>query len=117
MARALGGLPAAMDWLATQAPAEGCLFGDTPVMADWTLACLFRVAALAGWTPDDWPVIGRWIDRVQALPAFAATVRIEQILLTTPRGAVREALTAAGVRLTETSYGGREASPSLMGFA
>ena len=117
VARALAGLPAAIDWLETQAPADGFLFGDAPMVADWTLASLFRNAELAHWTPDRWPTVAAWIARVQALPAFQHTVVIEQIMMTAPRGTARDAMVAAGVRLAPQSYAGREPSASVMGFA
>ena len=86
------------------------------MMADWTIACILRNAALAGWTAERWPAVAAWVARLHALPAFQATIRAEQIILTTRRAELRDALAAIGVRLTEESYGGREPTPSVMGF-
>ncbi|WP_425229371.1 glutathione S-transferase family protein [Sphingomonas sp.] len=107
-------LPEVMAWLEPQAPRNGFLFGDTPMVADFTFASFFRNAALARWTPDAWPATAAWLARVQALPVFAETIRIEQIMLTTRRADQREALLAAGVPLVAASVGGREARRGLM---
>ena len=102
-------LPQIMDWLEAQAPADGFLFGAAPGLADITPACFFRNAAIAGWRINAarWPKSAAWIARVWALPAFAATVPLEKIQLSTPRRELREALRQAGVGISEVSYDDR----------
>ena len=98
-------LPEIMDWLEKTAPDDGFLF-DHLTMADITPACFFRNAAIAGWTIDAarWPKSAAWITRVWAEPAFAATLPLEKIQLTTPRRDMRDALRAAGVTISDVSY-------------
>lgn len=108
-------LPAAMDWLETQAPGEGFLFGHV-CTADITVAAVFRNALLAGWTidPARWPRCAAWVARVWAVPAFAHSIRLETILMTTRRDDVRAALTDAGERVSDTSHAADAARRSLM---
>lgn len=107
-------LPEVLDWLEPQAPRDGFLFGDMPMVADYTIASFFRNAALARWTPDHWPGTAAWIGRVQALPEFQETIRVEQILFTTRRSDQPDALRAAGVPLVAHSVGQREARRGVM---
>jgi glutathione S-transferase len=99
-------LPEALDWIEARAPVDGFLFGHL-CTADITYACFFRNALLAGWTIDAarWPRTAAWIARVEAVPAFADTIRFEQAIVTTPMAERRDALIAAGARLSETTYG------------
>ncbi|MCW3845734.1 glutathione S-transferase family protein [Sphingomonas sp. LB-2] len=103
-------LPAAMDWIEERAPAEGFLFGHLCI-ADISYACFFRNALLAGWTIDAarWPRTAAWIARVEAVPAFADTIRFETAIVSSPMAERREALIAAGAKLSEKTYG--EAAP------
>lgn len=100
-------LPDALDWIEGQAPEDGFLFG-TMMLADITVAAFFRNALLAGFAVDAarWPRTAGWIARVEAAPAFAETIRQEQIITTVPARERAEALRAAGVRIAETSYAG-----------
>ena len=99
-------LPQIMDWLEAEAPAEHFLFGAAPSMADLTPACFLRNAAIAGWQIDAarWPKSAAWIARVWALPAFAASLPLEKIQLSTPRRDLREALRQAGVQVSALSH-------------
>lgn len=100
-------LPEVMDWLESQAPMAGFVFGELS-MTDLTFASFFRNAALAGWSPDAarWPRVAAWIDHVTATPLFARSVMFEQIMLTTPGREIPAALVAAGLRLTPESVRG-----------
>jgi glutathione S-transferase len=102
-------LPEVMDWIETQAPLDGFLFGEVS-MTDLTFASFFRNAALAHWTPDAarWPRVAAWIDHVTATPLFARSVMFEQIMLTTPGREVVGALQAAGLKVTAESIRGSE---------
>jgi glutathione S-transferase len=109
-------LPQIMDWMEPQAPAGGFLFGEHPMMADIAWAAILRNAALVGWTPDAarWPRVAGWIARTAALPAFAESVRLEQVVLTTRPADQPAALAAAGVRVAADSLAGREPRPRVM---
>ena len=108
-------LPAALDWIEAQSPAEGFLFGHVCI-ADIAHACFFRNAAIAGWTidPARWPRAAAWITRVEAVPAFAATLRLEAAILSTPLAERRAAMEAAGARVSEISYSGTAPQASIM---
>jgi glutathione S-transferase len=108
-------LPEAMDWIEAQAPAEGFLFGHLCI-ADVAHACFFRNAAIAGWTIDAarWPKAAAWIARVEAVPAFAATLRLEAAILTTPLAERRAAMETAGARVSAKTYGGDKPRASIM---
>ena len=103
-------LPEALDWIEERAPAQGFLFGRLGT-ADIAYACFFRNALLAGWRIDAarWPRTAAWVARVEAVPAFADTIRFEQAIVTSPMAERRAALIAAGARLSEKTYG--EAAP------
>lgn len=108
-------LPAAMDWIEAQAPADGFLFGHL-CTADVTYACFFRNARIAGWTidPARWPRTAAWVERVEAVPAFAATLPMEAAILGSRTHERRDALIAAGAHVAETSIGAPEPQPSIM---
>ena len=108
-------LPPALDWLETQAPAEGFLF-DHVCTADISVAAVFRNALLAGWEIDTarWPRTAAWVARVWEIPAFAHSIRLETIMVTTRRDDVRAALAGAGERISERSYASDAAQRSIM---
>lgn len=108
-------LPEALDWIETQAPEHGFLF-DHLCIADIAFASFFRNALLAGWTidPARWPRTAAWIARVETVPAFAESIRMEQVIFSV-RGPERaEAMRAAGARVSAKSYGGEKPVMSLM---
>lgn len=100
-------LPDALDWIEAQAPECGFLFG-TMMLADITVAAFFRNALIAGFTVDAarWPRTAGWIARVEAEPAFAETIRHEQIISTVRARDRADALRAVGVRVAAESYAG-----------
>lgn len=108
-------LPAALDWIEAQAPDAGFLFGPV-CTAEIGLACFFRNAAIAGWTVDAgrWPRAAAWIARIQAVPEFAATMPMEAAILTSKTHERRDALIAAGARISERSYGEEKPRGSIM---
>jgi glutathione S-transferase len=108
-------LPQAMDWLEAQAPSGGFQFGHL-CTADITVAAVFRNALLAGWTIDAarWPLTAAWVARVWEVPAFARSIRLEQVMMTTRRDEVRAALSAAGARVAEHSHAAPVAQASIM---
>ena len=108
-------LPEALDWIEARAPAQGFLF-DHVCTADISYACFFRNASLAGFEidADRWPRTAGWIARVQAVPAFAATMKFEAAIVGVRSADRAEALRAAGARVAATSYGDRVPHRSIM---
>lgn len=100
-------LPAIMDWLETEAPADAFRFGTAPGLADISIGAFLRNAAMAGWTPDParWPLTAAWAARLHALPAFADLVAFETITIRTPIADHRAALAAAGAPVSVDSWG------------
>ena len=98
-------LPDIMDYLTTQVPAQGFLFGELQ-LADIAIAVHFRNAEFAGLKLDAqrWPVVVAYVQRVLDHPALADLRPFEAILLKTPVAQQREALHAAGAPLSEKSY-------------
>lgn len=108
-------LPAALDWIESQAPDAGFLFGQVCI-GEIALACFFRNASIAGWEidPARWPKAAAWVKRVQTIPEFAATMPMETAILTSKNHERRDALIAAGARLSEKSFGEPEPRASIM---
>ncbi|MET0307180.1 MAG: glutathione S-transferase family protein [Sphingomonas sp.] len=108
-------LPAALDWIEAQAPAEGFLF-DAVGIADIAYAAFFRNATLTGFAidPARWPRTAAWVARVEAVPAFAATLPMEHVIMTARTHERNDALRAIGVRVAEKSFGGRSPQSSIM---
>ena len=108
-------LPEALDWIEAQAPATDFLFGHLCTV-DISYACFFRNARLAGWTidPARWPRTAAWIGRVEAVPAFAATIAFEEVILRVPPTERAAALREAGARISEHSYGAPTPRSSIM---
>lgn len=101
-------IPAALDYLETQIPAEGFVFGDLSI-ADISLACYFRTASFVRYAVDAarWPRTAAFVHRVQALPVFQTLARLEDGVLRVPVTEQREALAAMGAPLTRETMGGK----------
>jgi glutathione S-transferase len=99
-------VPHVLDYLESQVPADGFLFG-APTTADIAIASVFRNAAFARFTVDRgrWPTTAAFVERVLGLPAFARLVPFEQLMMRTPPDRQRAALAAAGAPLTADSWG------------
>ena len=108
-------LPEALDWIEARAPADGFLF-DHVCTADIAYAAFFRNAKIAGWTidPARWPRTAAWIARVETVPAFAESIALEAVIMSVPALERRAALIAAGVRVSEKSYGADAPQRSIM---
>jgi len=108
-------LPGILDYLETQAPASGFLFGG-PSIADVSVAVFFRNAAFARWQPDParWPKAVAWIERTLALPPFAALRPFEDKLIRTPPAQHRAALAELGAPLSAKTWGSTTLRRSLM---
>lgn len=108
-------IPAALDYLEGELPAEGFLFGEIGI-ADIAVASFFRNAEYAGFTIDSarWPRVAAFVGRALAQHCFAATYGFEQAQLSTdPRGR-RRALLEAGAPLAAVSLGTREPRKGVM---
>lgn len=99
-------IPAALDYLETQVPANGFIFGE-PSIADISIACYFRTAAFVRHEVDGsrWPRVAGLLDRAWALPAFRRLARFEECSLRVPLAEQRDALREAGAMLTATTLG------------
>lgn len=99
-------IPAILDYLETQIPAEGFLFGSLTI-ADISIATFFRNAAFVRFQVDKarWPRTGAFVERLHKHESFAKLAVIEKKLLRTPLPEHRAALTELGVRLTPDTYG------------
>ncbi|MGH8182508.1 MAG: glutathione S-transferase family protein [Rhodanobacteraceae bacterium] len=99
-------IPAALDYLETQVPADGFIFGDQSI-ADIAIACYFRTAAFVRYAVDAtrWPRTAALLERVWALPAFRKLARFEDCTWRVPLAEQRDALRAAGAKLTAETPG------------
>ena len=72
-------LPPILDYIETQVPAEGFLFGSGMMVADIGLVSSFINAGYAGYEvdPDRWPVLARFIARVRSHALIAPLLEVE----------------------------------------
>jgi len=98
-------IPAVLDYLEGEAPAEGFRFGALSV-ADIAIAAFFRTAAFVRFQIDaaHWPKTAAWIARVLATPAFAKLAKIEDAILRVPVPEQRAALKAMGAPISADTY-------------
>ncbi len=99
-------IPMALDYLETQLPAAGFIFGE-PSIADIAIACYFRTASFVRYAPDAarWPRLNALLEGVRALPAFRKLARFEDCMLRVPLAAQRDVLRAEGAPLTAATLG------------
>ncbi|GLQ48961.1 glutathione S-transferase family protein [Dyella flava] len=97
-------IPSALDYLETQLPADGFVFGELSI-ADISIACYFRTASFVRYTVDaqKWPRVAALVQQVQALPSFQKLARLEDSMLRIPVTQQREVLAAAGAPLTRAT--------------
>jgi len=100
-------IPAALDYLETQLPAEGFIFGELSI-ADISIASFFRMAGFVRYTIDAerWPRCAGLVARMLALPVFAKLATFEDRALRTPVPEQRAVLKAMDAPLTDTTCGG-----------
>ena len=108
-------IPAVLDYLERELPAEGFLFGDIGV-ADISIASFFRNGAYAGFSVDAkrWPTTAAYVERTLAHPCIADLLRFEDVQRNADIKGRRQALLDAGARLTETTMGVREPRKGMM---
>ncbi|UGB37934.1 glutathione S-transferase family protein [Frateuria soli] len=99
-------IPRALDYLESQLPAEGLLFGDLSI-ADIAIACMFRTAAFVRFTIDAarWPRSAGFVESVLALEPFRKLARLEDAMLRQPLAGQRAVLAAVGAPLTTETFG------------
>jgi glutathione S-transferase len=100
-------VPAVLDYLEAEAPAEGFRFG-TLSLADIAIAAFFRNAGWVRFQIDAarWPRAAAWMARTLAEPAFAKLARIEDAVLRTPIAGQRAALKKLGAPVSVDTYAG-----------
>jgi glutathione S-transferase len=108
-------LPRELDYLESQLPGDGFLFGDIG-LADIAVATFFRNGAYAGFEPDAdrWPRTAAFVARALAHPCFAEFLPFEQVQLGTNPAGRRQALLAAGAPLTAETLAMREPRKGVM---
>jgi glutathione S-transferase len=108
-------LPQALDYLETQLPEDGFLFGDIG-LADIAIASFFRNAAYAAFEIDGarWPRAHGFVARILAHPCIASLLPFEDIQRGADIKGRRQALLDAGAPLTETTLAQREPRRGMM---
>ncbi|MBL8381583.1 MAG: glutathione S-transferase family protein [Burkholderiales bacterium] len=98
-------VPQVLDYLESQLPAAGWLFGDLCV-ADIAVASFFRNAAFArvGVDAARWPRTAAFVARALAHPGFDGLRAFEELCLRTPIDRHRAALAAAGAPVSAATY-------------
>lgn len=99
-------IPAALDYLETQLPEDGFVFGALSI-ADLGIASCFRTAAFVRYAIDAarWPCTAALVARVQSLPALQKLACYEDCMLRLPLAEQRAALLAVGAPLTSETMG------------
>ena len=108
-------IPAALDYLERELPADGFLFDDIGV-ADISIASFFRNGAYAGFAVDAgrWPRTAGFVERTLAHPCIAQLLPFEDVQRSADIKGRRQALVDAGARLTERTMGEREPRKGMM---
>ena len=98
-------VPHVLDYLETQVPAEGFVFGPVSI-ADIAIATFFRNATFARFQVDAarWPRTAAFVERVLALASFEKLKPYENKMMRTPVARQRSVLTEMGAPLTTESY-------------
>ena len=108
-------IPAVLDYLERELPAEGFLFGDIGV-ADISIASFLRNGAYADFSVDAkrWPTTAAYVERTLAHPCIADLLRFEDVQRNADIKGRRQALLDAGARLTQTTMAVREPRKGMM---
>ncbi|HUP67185.1 MAG TPA: glutathione S-transferase family protein, partial [Sphingomicrobium sp.] len=108
-------IPAALDYLETELPAEEFLFGEIGV-ADIGIASFFRNGVYAGFEPDTgrWPCTAAFVERTLAHPAIHSLLKFEDVQRSAEIRNRRQALLDAGAPLTAETMGLREPRRGMM---
>lgn len=108
-------MPQVLNYLETQVPAEGFVFGSVSI-ADISIACFFRNAAFSRFQVDParWPRTAAFVERVLQLESFEKLKPIEERLRRTPLMQHRAALIEMGVPVMQETYGTAEPRRGIM---
>ena len=108
-------IPAALDYLETELPADGFLFGEIGA-ADIAIASFFVNGGYAGFDckPDRWPRTAAFVERTLAHPAVASLLKFEEVQRSAEIKGRRQALIDAGAPLTTETMGLREPRRGMM---
>ena len=108
-------IPQVLDYLETQLPSNGYLFGGLSI-ADVAVCCFFRNAAFARFRVDAqrWPITAGFVDRVLATEGFQRLTPFEDKMIRTPIPQQRAALAAMGAPLTSDTVGTNVPRPGVM---
>ena len=109
------GIPAALDYLEGELPADGFLFGEIGV-ADIAIASFFLNGAYAGFETDAarWPRTAGFVNRTLAHPCIAELLRFEDVQRSAEIKGRRQALLDAGAPLAAETVGLREPRRGMM---
>ena len=108
-------IPAALNYLERELPADGFLFGAIGA-ADVSIASFFRNGAYAGFETDAarWPRTAAFVERTLAHPCFVDLLRFEDVQRGAEIKGRRQALLDAGAPLTSDTIGVREPRRGMM---
>jgi glutathione S-transferase len=108
-------IPAALDYLEGELPADGFLFGEIGA-ADIAIASFFRNGAYAGFETDAarWPHTADFVERTLAHPSIADLLKFEDVQRGVGIKGRRQALLDAGAPLTAETLGVREPRRGMM---
>jgi glutathione S-transferase len=108
-------MPQVLDYLETQLPAEGFIFGSVSI-ADISIACFFRNAAFARFQLDAtrWPRTTAFVERTLKLDSFAKLKPIEELLRRTPPARHRAALMESRLPVTPETCATTEPRRGIM---
>ncbi len=109
-------LPHVLDYLETQLPAAGFLFGEEPGIADVSVASFFRNAAFASYRVDAarWPRTAAFVERALGQESFRKLAPFEELSLRTPIPQQRAALAEAGAPLSAETLGTQSPQRGIM---
>ena len=108
-------IPKALDYLETELPTKGFLFGEIGA-ADISIASFFRNAAYAGFETgaSRWPRTAAFVERVLSQPCVASLLPFEDVQRGASIKGRRQALLDAGAKLTAETLGLREPRRGMM---
>ena len=107
--------PSAIDYLESELPAEGFIFGEIG-LADIAIASFFRNAAYANFEPDPsrWPKTAAFVKRALEHPSIASLLPFEDVQRGVEIRRRRDALLEAGAPLSAETLGERQPRKGLM---
>lgn len=108
-------IPAALDYLERELPADGFLFGEIGA-ADISIATFFRNGAYAGFAIDAgrWPRTAGLVERTLDHPCIASLLPFEDVQRGVEIKSRRQALLDAGAPLADETLGLREPRRGMM---